>query len=160
MKPGKGQAVYTCKLKNLVNGATMSRSYRSNDKIDRPHLESRTLQYSYADGDDYVFMDHDYAQHVITAEALGDSRYFLVEDITVEVLLHNGRPIEVALPNFVEQRIVQTEPGAKGNTATNVLKPATLEGGYVIQVPLFVTQGDVISIDTRTGKYADRVSKK
>lgn len=159
-KPGKGQSIYNCKLKNMINGSTMSRSYRSNDKIDRPELESKSLVYSYPEGDDYVFMDENYEQIHITTESLGDSRYFLVEDIEVDVLFHNGQPIEVTLPTFVEKDIEHTEPGARGNTATNVLKPATIEGGYEIQVPLFVNQGDRVKIDTRTGEYADRVAKK
>jgi elongation factor P len=159
-KPGKGQALYNCKLKNLVTGTTMTRTYRSADKIDQPRLESKQLQYSYPDGDNYVFMDENYEQVAIPADILGDSRYFLVEDTTVHILFHNARPIEVKLPNFVEKEIVQTDPGARGNTATNVLKPAMIEGGYEIQIPLFVNQGDIVRLDTRTGEYVDRVSKK
>jgi len=159
-KPGKGQALYSCKMKNMVNGSTLSKTYRSVDKIDRPRLESKKLQYSYEDGDQYVFMDEDYEQVSIGADVLGDSRYFLSEDVEVEILYHNGKPIEVTLPTFVEKTIVHTEPGARGNTATNVLKPATIQGGYEIQVPLFVNQGDVAKIDTRTGEYVDRVHKK
>ena len=128
-------------------------------RIDEPQLEERTLTYSYPEGDNYVFMDENYEQYTIDADVLGDSRYFLVEDIEVDVLFHNGRPIEVTLPTFVTKTIIHTEPGARGNTATNVLKPATIEGGYEIQVPLFINQGDVVKIDTRTGEYADRVRK-
>ena len=159
-KPGKGQAIYNCKLKNMLNGSTMSRSYRSNDKLDKPQLAERALHYSYADGESYVFMDENYEQVSVDADAMGNSRYFLVEDIEVNVLFHNSRPIEVTLPTFVQREIVHTEPGARGNTATNVLKPATVEGGYEVQVPLFVNQGDVVRIDTRTGEYVDRTSKK
>lgn len=159
MKPGKGQAIYNCKLKHMVNGNTLSKSYRSNDKIDKPELEEKTLQYSYPDGDEYVFMDKNYEQVSIAQEVLGDGRFFLVEDISVDVLFHNGQPIEVTLPNFVEKEIVHAEPGARGNTATNVLKPATVEGGYEVQVPLFVNEGDIARIDTRTGEYVDRVRK-
>ena len=160
VKPDKGQAVYTCKMKNLVNGSTLTRNYRSGDKVDQPQLEQKKLQYSYIEGDHYVFIDANYEQVILSADALGDSRFFLVEDMAVEVLFHNGRPIEVSLPTFVERPVVHTEPGARGNTATNVLKPATLEGGYVLQVPLFVNTGDVVVVDTRTGTYAERVSKK
>lgn len=159
MKPGKGQAIYNCKLKNMINGTTLSRSYRSNDKIDKPELEQMSLVYSYCDGEKYIFMDESYEQMEIPADVLGDSRYFLVEDISVDVLVFNSQPIEVTLPNFIEKEIIHTEPGARGNTATNVLKPATIEGGYEIQVPLFVNQGDVVRIDTRTGEYSDRVKK-
>jgi len=160
VKPGKGQALYNCKMKNLINGATMARTYRSNDKVDTPQLANKTLQYSYQEGDQYIFMDETYEQVSIAADVLGDARHFLVEDIAVEVLYHNTVPIDVTLPTFIVKTVVQTDPGARGNTATNVLKPATLDGGYEIQVPLFVNQGDVIKVDTRTGEYADRVSKK
>ena len=147
-------------LKSLLTGTTMTRTYRSNDKIDKPELLSRQLLYSYAEGETFVFMDENYEQHEIPAEVLGVSRHFLVEDLSVDVLFHNGRPIEVTLPNFVEKTVQRTEPGARGNTATNVQKPAVVDGGYELQVPLFVNEGDVISIDTRTGTYADRVLKK
>jgi len=159
-KPGKGQALYNCKLKNLLNGSTLNKTYRSVDKIDQPRLEQKKLQYSYQDGDSYVFLNEDYEQIAVSAEALGESRHFLVEDAAVDVLYHNNRPIEVTLPTFVEKEIIHTEPGARGNTATNVLKSAQIEGGYEIQVPLFINQGDIVKLDTRTGKYADRVAKK
>jgi len=156
-KPGKGQAIYTCKLRNLVSGTTMTKQYRSADKIDKPELENKSLQYSYQDGDRYVFMDENFEQIMVNADVLGDSRHFLTEDMTVEVLYHNGKPLEITLPNFVEKEIVYTEPGVRGDTATNVQKPAQLDNGYEIQVPLFINTGDVIRIDTRTGAYAERV---
>lgn len=160
MKPGKGQAVYSCRLKNMLTGLTMMRNYRSNDKIEEAPLEEKNLQYSYTEGEHCVFMDEHYEQILIPAEVLGQRRHFLEEDATVNVLFHRGRPIDITLPTFVEKTIEHTEPGARGNTATNVLKPATIEGGYEIQVPLFVNPGDVVKIDTRTGEYADRVSKR
>ena len=156
-KPGKGQAIYNCRLKNLENGSTLSKAYRSNDKFDEPRLAQKHLQYSYSDGNMYVFMDENFEQIEIDGEVLGDNRFFLVEDIEVDVLYHNDRPIEVMLPTFIEKEIVETEPGARGNTATNVLKPARIDTGYEIQVPLFINQGDVVKIDTRTGQYAERV---
>mgnify|MGYP006292193051 CR=1 FL=1 len=159
-KPGKGQAIYNCKMKNLLTGTTLTKSYRSNDKIDKPALEERRLLYSYAEGDRYVFMDENYEQTVIAADVLGVNRYFLDEDAAVDVQFYNGQPVDMTLPTFVEREIVHTEPGARGNTATNVTKPAEIEGGYEIQVPLFVNQGDVVRIDTRTGEYSDRVLKK
>lgn len=158
VKPGKGASIYNCKLKNLVTGSTLSKSYRSNDKIDEAKLEERTMRYSYQDGDNYVFIDKNFEQLSVSADVLGDSRFFLVEEAEVDILLHNDRPIGVELPTFVEKEIKETEPGFRGNPATNVLKPAKIEGGYVIQVPLFINQGDVIKIDTRTGMYSDRVS--
>jgi elongation factor P len=159
MKPGKGQALYRCKLKNLLTGSTFDKTYRSVDKIDRPNLEERDMVYSYPDGDQFVFMDQKtYDQVNIAPDILGDQRYFLEEDIECKILFHNERAIEITLPNFVEKEIVETEPGAKGDTATNVMKPATLANGYEIQVPLFVNQGETIKIDTRTGKYAGRAN--
>lgn len=160
IKPGKGQAIYNCKLKNLVNGSTLTKSYRSNDKMDECKMEQKSLIYSYPEGDQFVFMDENYEQLHISAELLGDSKYYLKEDVAVEVLFHNGRPIDITFPNFIERRVIKTEPGARGNTATNVLKPATVEGGLEIQVPLFVNEGDMIKVDTRTCAYADRVLKK
>jgi elongation factor P len=157
-KPGKGQAIYTCKLKNMINGSTLTRQYRSNDKMDKPQLEQVKLQYSYQDGDSYIFMNDDYEQIALNVDALGTAKNFLVEDMTVEVLYHNGKPIDVELPIFIEKEIVYTEPGARGNTATNVLKPAKIDTGYEIQVPIFMNQGDIVKIDTRTGEYVERVA--
>ena len=157
-KPGKGQALYNCKLKSLLNGSTMSKTYRSADKMDQPALESKTLQYSYKDGEMFVFMDKDYEQITIGKEAVGDAASFLVEDDTVEILFHNEKPIEVTLPNFVKKKVIYTEPGVRGDTATNVLKPAKMEGGYEVPVPIFINEGDVVKIDTRTGKYVERVN--
>ena len=158
-KPGKGQAIYNCKLKNMLNGTTMSRSYRSNDKLGKPELSQKTLVYSYEDNGQYVFMDENYEQVLVLADVLGDDSLFLKEDIEVDILYYNGMPVEVTLPNFVEKKVIETEPGARGNTATNVMKPATVEGGYEVQVPIFVNEGDLIKIDTRTGEYSDRVGK-
>lgn len=157
VKPGKGASIYNCKMKNLMTGSTLTRSYRSNDKLDEPKLEERKVRYSYQDGDNYVFVDKNFEQVSVGPDVLGDARFFLVEDIEVEILIHNGRPIGAELPTFVEKEIKETEPGFRGNTATNVQKPAKIEGGYELQVPLFINQGDIIKIDTRTGGYADRV---
>lgn len=159
LKPGKGQSVYNCKMKNLITGSTMQRSYRSNDKMNKCSLSEKKMVYSYADGDDYIFMDDDYEQITLSKELLGDSRFYLKEDVAVDVLFHDDRAIDITFPNFIEREIVETEPGARGNTATNVLKPATVEGGHQIQVPIFVNQGDIVKVDTRTGEYADRVAK-
>ncbi len=157
LKPGKGASIYNCKLKHMVTGATLTRSYRSNDTFPEPNLEERTMRFSYVEGDQYVFMDKNYEQLNVGAEVLGDSRFFLVEEIEVTILVHNGEPIGVELPTFVEKEILETEPGVRGNTATNVMKPAKIAGGYELQVPLFINQGDIIKIDTRTGGYSDRV---
>ena len=156
LKPGKGASIYNCKLKHMVTGATLTRSYRSNDSFQEPNLEERTMRYSYLEGDQYVFMDKNFDQINVAAAVLGDNRFFLVEEMEVQILIHNDRPIGVELPTFVEKEIIETEPGMRGNTATNVTKPAKILGGYEIQVPLFINQGDVVKIDTRTGGYSDR----
>jgi len=159
-KPGKGQAIYICRLKNMLTGSTMMKSFREVDKIGKPDLEERRVTFSYAEGDNYIFMDNkNFEQLTVPADVLGDGRYFLKEDIEVQILFHNGRPIDVSMPPFVEKKIVHTEPGARGNTATNVLKPAKIEGGYEVPVPLFINQGDTIRIDTRTGEYVERVAR-
>lgn len=158
-KPGKGQSIYSCKLRNLLTGTSTVKQYRSADKIDKAEMNERKLHYSYKEGDDFVFMDENYDQISLTADNLGDGRYFLGENMEVSVLFHRDRPIEVTLPTFVEKIIVHTEPGARGDTANNVLKPAKIESGFELQIPLFVNQGDLVRIDTRTGTYVDRVSK-
>jgi elongation factor P len=159
MKPGKGQSVYNCKMKNMITGSTMSKSYRSNDKMERCSLEEKPMAYSYADGDNFVFMDDDYEQITLGPDVLGDKKFYLKEDIKVDVLFHDGTPIDITFPNFIERKCIETEPGARGNTATNVLKPATVEGGFEVQVPIFVNEGDILRIDTRTGQYVDRAGK-
>jgi elongation factor P len=160
VKPGKGAAIYTCRLKSLIDGGTFVRAFRSNDVLKKPDLEERTMRYSHNETDHYIFMDENYEQFTLVADVLGNNRFFLYDDCEVRVLYHNGRPVDVTLPTFIEKEIIDTDPGARGNTATNVLKPAKINGGFEIQVPLFVNQGDIIKIDTRTGEYADRVLKK
>lgn len=159
MKPGKGQAVYRCKLKNMITGNTFDKSWRSGDKIEKADLMNRGYSFSYIDGDNYVFMDNDtYEQVDIPADVLGDSHYFLKEEMVVDILFFGERALAVDLPNFVEKEVIETEPGARGDTATNVTKPAKVEGGYELGVPIFINEGDVIKIDTRSGEYSSRVS--
>jgi len=159
-KPGKGQALYRCKLKNMLTGATMDKTFRSVDRIAKPDLEEKELLYSYQDGDNYIFMDSEtYEQVAIPAAVLGDKAYFIENDMECTVLFFRGRPVDVTLPTSVVKRVVKTEPGVRGDTATNVTKPAWLDNGYEVQVPLFVNEGDSIRIDTRTGEYIERVSK-
>lgn len=160
VKPGKGQAMYKCRIKNLMTGGVVDRTFREVDKIGQPDIETRTLHYSYNDGTHYVFTDpRTYEEFPIDADALGDKRFFLVDDLRVDVLFFQGRAIDVTLPFFVEKEIVETEPGVRGDTATNVTKPARIDTGHEIRVPLFIEQGDWVRIDTRTGEYADRVTK-
>ena len=159
-KPGKGQALYRCKLKNLITGNTMDKTYRSVEKVGKPDLMEKSMVYSYNDGQNFVFIDEiTYEQVELSPDVLGDNQYFLTEDMKCDILFFNDTAIDLTLPNFVEKTIAETEPGAKGDTATNTLKPAKLDNGYEIQVQLFVNEGDVVRIDTRTGEYSERVSK-
>lgn len=159
-KPGKGTALYRCKMKNMITGNTMDKTYRPVEKIDKPNLEEKTMFYSYDDGEFFVFSDAEtYEEMRVNKSNLGDKGYFLIEEAQCDVLLFNGRPIDITLPNFIEKEIIKTEPGARGDTATNVLKPAKLDNGYEIQVPIFINEGDVVKIDTRTGDYVERVNK-
>lgn len=160
VKPGKGASIYNCRLKNMIDGSTISRAYRSNDTLDIPDLEEKTMRFSYAEGDSYIFLDDTFEQNTIPAAVLGVSRFFLEEEIEVQVLYHNGLPVDVTLPTFIVKAILETEPGVRGDTATNVSKTAKIAGGYELQVPLFINQGDIVKIDTRSGEYADRVSKR
>jgi len=159
-KPGKGQALYRCKIKNLSTGTSFDKTYRSVEKVKKAALESRDFTFSYQAGDDFVFSDNStYEEIHLTTEQLGDSQYFIVEDMQVEILFHNNKALDITLPNFVEKEITDTEPGARGDTANNVMKPAFIDNGYEINVPIFINIGDTVRIDTRTGDYADRVSK-
>jgi len=160
MKPGKGQSIYRCKLRNLITGNTMDKAYRSAEKIDKPDLMQHDMLYSYKEGDQYVFMNPEtYEQIHVEASVLGNQVFFLIEDMSVKILFFNDRPIEVELPNFIERTVAETEPGARGDTATNVTKPAVLDNGYEVAVPIFINEGDVVRIDTRTGTYDGRVNK-
>ena len=158
VKPGKGGAFVRTKLKSLVSGNVIDRTFRSGEKVETPELDEKNAQYLYLEGQQYHFMDNEtYEQFVLTADQLGDNRLFMQENMEVNVLFHNAQPIGVEIPLFVEMTIVQTEPGVKGDTATGGSKPATLETGAVIQVPLFLNEGDVVKVDTRTSEYIERV---
>lgn len=157
-KPGKGQAIYNCKLKNMLTGTTMNRSYRSNDKFEKPVLEQKTIRFSYENNGHYIFMNEDFEEIMVDVDVLGQNKFFLQDDMSVEALLYNDKVIELELPNLIERKVDNCDVGAKGNTAAGkVMKPAQIEGGFSLQVPLFVNAGDIIRIDTRTGEYADRV---
>jgi elongation factor P len=159
-KPGKGTALYRCKLKNMITGNTMDRTYRPGDKFEKPDLEEREMYYSYPEGEFFVFSDAEtYEELRVSKEVLGDNAYFMIEDSLCNILLFNGLALEVTLPTFIEKEIAETEPGARGDTATNVTKPAKIDNGYEIQVPIFINTGDIVKIDTRTGQYSERVKK-
>jgi elongation factor P len=158
VKPGKGGAFVRTKLKNLVTGKVLDQTFRSGERVKRPDLMERDMQFLYREGDNFVMMDNEsYEQLSLTAEQLGEARQFLTENLNVKVLFFNRQPVAVELPTFVELEVVQTEPGVRGDTASGGSKPATLESGAVIQVPLFINVGDRLRVDTRTGAYIERV---
>ena len=160
VKPGKGQALYKCKLKNMVTGAQFDRTFRSGEKFKTADLEEVEMEYLYFDGDSYCFMNtSNYEQEMMSADQVGEVSSLLKENTVCNVLLFERRPIGVTLPNFVELRITQAEPWAKGDTASGDTKPATLETGMVVQVPPFVNEGEKVKIDTRTGAYVERVKE-
>jgi elongation factor P len=157
VKPGKGGAFVRTKLKNLETGQVLEQTFRSGAKVDIPDLEEKNMQYLYLDGEQYVFMDNEtYDQIFVMADYLGDSISFFKPNIDVTVLYFNGKPIGVDLPITVNLEVTETEPGIKGDTATGATKLATLESGLTVQVPLFIEQGDVLKIDTRSGEYMER----
>jgi elongation factor P len=158
VKPGKGGAFIRTKLKSLSRGAVVEKTFRSGEKLGKPDLEEKKMQFLYSSDDQYCLMDAEtYEQTFLTKEQLGSSSEFLKENITISVLFHNNKPITVELPTFVELAISETEPGEKGDTVSGGSKAATLETGAVVQVPLFLNPGDVVKVDTRTGAYVERV---
>lgn len=157
VKPGKGGAFVRTKIKNLVTGKVLDQTFRSGEKVKRPDLVEREMQFLYREGDSFYLMDNEnFEQLALTAEQLGDAVLFLTENLNVKVLFFNQQPVTAELPNFVELTVAQTEPGVKGDTASGGSKPATLETGAVIQVPLFINEGDRLKVDTRTGSYIER----
>ncbi len=159
-KPGKGQALYRCKLKNMMTGYTMDRTYRSGDKFEPANLDEVHMQYLYNDAEGYHFMDlNSYEQITLTEEQVGDAKNFLQDNMEVDILFFRGTPISISLPTFVELKVIEAMPGVKGDTATGATKPVTLETGHKIQVPLFIEEGDILKIDTRTGEYVERAKK-
>lgn len=159
-KPGKGQAVYRLRCKNLLRDRVVDRTYRSGDKVQAADVFSTSANYIYKTGTDYVFMDMEsYQQHEVPFEVVGDSQNYLLEEMSCDVVFWNGTVISVDPPRQVELVVEYCEPAAKGNTATGVSKPAKLETGYEVNVPAFINIGDVLKIDTRSGEYVERVTK-
>jgi elongation factor P len=157
-KPGKGQSLYRTKLKNMITGLTIDRTYREGDTFEPASLEERPMQFLYKEGNQYYFMDNQtFEQVVITEDSLGEAKNFLIENLNVKVLLFKDKAIGVELPNFVNLRVIKTEPWVKGDTSKADFKPATVETGYVLKVPPFIEEGELITIDTRTGEYSTRV---
>jgi elongation factor P len=158
VKPGKGQALYKCKLKNMVTGVQFDKTFRSGDKFNEANLEEHEMEYLYSEGDNYCFMDTStYVQEFLTKEQVGEAKNFLKENTICILLFFEGKAIGITLPNFVDLQIVEAEPWAKGDTAAGSTKPVTLETGYCLQVPPFIGAGEKIRIDTRTGQYVERV---
>ena len=157
VKPGKGAAFVRTRLKNVMTGAVLERTFSPTDKYPTAHIETREMQYLYTDGDLYYFMDNEsYEQLALNHEQVEDAIDFVVENSNVTIRFYKGNAFSVAAPNFVELTVTETEPGFKGDTATGTTKPAVLETGYKIAVPLFVNEGDRIRVDTRTGEYMER----
>ncbi|MBU1169879.1 MAG: elongation factor P [Proteobacteria bacterium] len=160
VKPGKGQALYKCKLKNMISGSQFERTFRSGDKLKKASLEEKEMEYLYFDGTNYCFMNtSNYEQEFLTKEQLGDNVDLLKENTACAVLCFDGRPIDVTLPNFVNLRVIKSDPWAKGDTATGSTKPAVVETGFEVQVPPFIEEGEMIKIDTRTRSYSERVKE-
>lgn len=157
VKPGKGVAFYKVKMKNLLTGNVQERNFRSGEKVDAPDIEDKEMQFLYADDEDFHFMDSGtYEQVAIPAAAVGDAKDYLKEETVVEIMFYNGKAIDIELPNFVVLEVTQTDPAVKGDTVQGASKPATLETGATINVPLFVNEGEKLKIDTRTGEYVER----
>ena len=160
MKPGKGQGIYRIKCKNLLRDRVVDKTYRSGDKIDAADVQETSVEYSYKSGSDYVFMDMEsFEQHEVPIATVGDAANYLLEGMKVMVIFWNGQVITIEPPRHVDLVVEYCEPGAKGNTATNVQKSAKLETGYELNVPGFINIGDVVKVDSRSGDYVERVSK-
>ena len=160
VKPGKGQAVNRVKLRNLRSGRVWERTFKSGESLEGADVMDTDLEYLYTDGEFWYFMDPDsFEQHSADKAAVADCEKWLKEQERYEVTLYNGAPLAVAPPNFIELEIIETDPGLKGDTAQGGSKPATLSTGAVVRVPLFLSQGEIIRVDTRSGEYVSRASK-
>jgi elongation factor P len=158
VKPGKGQALYRCKLINMITESQFERTFRSVDSFEPADLQEKKMQYLYMEGDKYCFMDNEtYEQVFLTADQVGDARNFLIDNLEAEVLLFEDRPLGVTLPNTVDLTVTKAEPWAKGDTVSGKTKPVTVQTGYQLQVPPFIEEGEKIRIDTRSGEYLTRV---
>ena len=158
VKPGKGQALYRCKLRNMVTGSQFERTYRSADTFEPADMREKKMQYLYAEGEKYYFMDSEtYEQVFLSADQVGDAKNYLIDNTDVEILFFEDRPLGISLPNFVDLIVVKAEPWAKGDSVSGNTKPVTMQTGYQIQVPPFVEEGEKIRVDTRSGEYITRV---
>lgn len=158
LKVAQSQATVRTKLKDLITGKVLEVNFRSGERFEKPELEEREVQYLYKEGSNFVFMDlEDYDQVYLSQKEVGEATKFLKENLNVSILFYKGKTIGIELPKVVELKVVETEPGFKGDTVGSATKPAKLETGLVVQVPLFINEGDVIKVDTRTGEYVERV---
>lgn len=159
VKPGKGSAFVRTSIRSLLSGRLLQPTMKSGDKVGRPDIEEKEMQYLYNQGDDFYFMDtKNFEQTFISEKVLGEQRSFLKENVNASVLFYNGKALGISLPNSVDLKVIKCDPGARGDTVSGALKPATLETGYTVNVPLFINEGDVLKIDTRDGKYLTRVA--
>lgn len=159
VKPGKGNQFTRTKLKNIITGSNLEKTYKSGEKFEVPDVMTRDCTYLYKDDTGFTFMDKEnYEQYIMNADAVGESANYLTENLEVTILFFNSRAIGVDVPNSVFLKVVQTDPGFKGNTVTGAQKPATLETGYVVSVPMHVVEGDTLKIDSRTGEYIERAN--
>ncbi|MEM9194678.1 MAG: elongation factor P [Myxococcota bacterium] len=160
VKPGKGQAFTRTKLKSMLDGRVIEKTFKSGEKLTPADIEERHMQYLYPEGDRWVFMDTEtYDQISLDGDQIGQNRYYLQDGMEVDILLWEGRPIDITPPTFVIMEITETEPGFKGDTTSSITKPATVESGLEIHVPPFIDRGERVKIDTRTGDYVERVKK-
>lgn len=159
VKPGKGSAFVRTTIRSLLTGRVLQPTLKSGEKVGKPDIEEKDMQYLYVQGDDFYFMDtRNYEQTFLSEKVLGENKNFLKENINVSVLFYNGKAIGVTLPNSVDLKVAKCDPGVRGDTVSGALKPATMETGYTVNVPLFINEGDVLKIDTRDGKYLTRVA--
>ena len=159
-KPGKGQSLYKCKLKNMITGVIIDPTYRSGDSFKPADLSEKKMQYLYNQNDEFWFMDvENYEQSVLKEDQVGDARNYLIDNLEVDILFFGDRPIGITLPNFVDLTVTKADPWAKGDSVTGDTKPITLETGYELRVPPFVEEGGKITVDTRTGEYVTRVKE-
>lgn len=159
-KPGKGQSLYRCKLKNMITGVIIDPTYRSGDTFKPADLSERKMQYLYNQDDEFWFMDvENYEQFVLKEDQVGDAINYLMDNLEVDILFFEDRPIGITLPNFVDLTVTKADPWAKGDSVTGDTKPITLETGYELRVPPFIEEGGKITVDTRTGEYVTRVKE-
>jgi elongation factor P len=159
-KPGKGQALYRCKLKDMITGAVIDRTYRSGDTFQTADLEERKMQYLYSQENEFCFMDvENYEQAFLTSDQVGDAKNYLIDNLEVQILFFEAKAIGITLPNFVDLLVTEADPWVKGDSVAGDTKPITLETGYVLRVPPFIQEGGKITVDTRTGEYVTRVKE-